>query len=132
MSFNIKAKALSETTFVHLRDPATDEKLYDEATGEAVGITIYGKASSQYKQALSALSRKNLARKGKPQSFETNMEDNIEILVTISKEAKNLDIDGVPVATAAAFKALYSDTELFWVKDQVQEALEDNAAFTQK
>ena len=134
MSFNISTKAVSTTTFLHLLDPATDEKLYDvDADGNKspVGINLYGKASAQYRQALSQLSKKNLMRKNKPQSFETNVDDNNEILVAIS-QSSNLNIDGVPVDNAKTFTKLYDEPSLFWVKEQVQATLDDTAAFTQK
>lgn len=130
MAFNITSAAVVETTLVHLVD-ANDEKLYDEA-GAAVMIEIFGKASKAYKNALSELSRKNLQRKGKPQSFSTNVEDNIELLVAISKTSHNLEMDGEAVDSPAAFKALYSNPHLFFIKDAVQAALEDNANFLQK
>lgn len=129
MAFNIKSKQLADTTFVHLTDPITDEKLYDEDNAP-VGIEIYGKASSQYRSALAALSRKQLARKGKAQSFETNVEDNVDILVAISKAAVNFDYEGEAINSPLVFKRLYSDATLFWIKDQIQNALEDNSAFT--
>lgn len=131
MTYNIKSQAVSDTTFMHLRDPSTDEAIVDDK-GNAVGIEIYGKASAQYRRALSELSRKSLARKGKPQSFETNVEDNIALLAAISKEAVNLDYDGTPVDSPAMFIKMYSDPSLYFLKDQVGEALEDTGAFTQK
>lgn len=130
MAFNIKTKKVSDTTFLHLRDPSTDEKIFDN--GAPVGIHLYGKASKQYRQALSELSRKGLQRKGKAQSFETNVEDNIGILVSISQSVENMDADGKPIMSAEDFKELYSDPSLFWIKDQVQETLEDTSAFLQK
>lgn len=130
MAFNITSTKVVDTTRVHLVD-ANDEKLYDDK-GNKVEIEIFGKASKQYRQALSALSRKNVLRKGKTQSFEVNIEDNVELLVAISKTSYNLEMDGVVVDTPAAFKALYSDPSLFFIKDAVQLALEDNANFTQK
>lgn len=130
MAFNITSTKVVDTTRVHLVD-ANDEKLYDDK-GNKVEIEIFGKASKQYRQALSALSRKNVLRKGKTQSFEVNIEDNVELLVAISKTSYNLEMDGVVVDTPAAFKTLYSDPSLFFIKDAVQLALEDNANFTQK
>lgn len=130
MTFNISSKKVNDTAVLHLVDPETDTKMYD-AEGKEVTITLYGKASKQYRDALAALSRKNLARKNKPQSFETNVEDNIEILVAISKTS-TLEMDGESVSTAATFRKLYSDSGLFWIKDQVQEKLDDTAAFLTK
>ncbi len=129
MALNLKTVAVGDTTRVHLVD-ANDEKLYDD--GKPAEIEIYGKASKQYRQALSALSRKNVLRKGKTQSFETNVEDNVDLLVAISKAAHNFDMGNGPIDSVEAFKALYSDASLFFIKDAVQAALEDNANFTQK
>ncbi len=133
MSFNINSRKVAEVTRLHLVDFETGEKMYaDEAKTEKLEIEVYGKASVQYKNALGALSRKNLVRRGKPQSFETNVEDNTEILVAISKAAHNFDDDGQAIDNPAAFRKLYSNPNLFWIKDQVQEVLEDTAAFLQK
>ena len=130
MSFEITSEEVVETTLVHLVN-ANDEKLFTE-DGEAVSVEVYGKASKQYRQALSALSRKNVLRKGKTQSFETNVEDNIDLLVAVSKTSHNLKMVGVDVTTAEQFKALYSNPKLFFIKDAIQTAIEDNANFTKK
>lgn len=133
MSFNISTKAVSDTTVLQLRDPVSDAPMFaDEAETQPLTIEIFGKSSKQYRAALSALSRKSLARKNKPQSFETNIEDNTDILVAISKKANNFDMDGVAIDNAEGFKALYSNPALFWIKDQVQEELENVEAFLQK
>lgn len=130
MTFNIKTQSVVETTMVHLVDAAGD-KLYDDK-GNAVCVEVYGKASKAYRQALSNLSRKNIQRKGKPTSFETNVEDNVELLVAISKAAHNFDMGDGPINTPAKFEALYSDPSLYFLKDAVQEALEDSTAFMKK
>lgn len=133
MSFNISKLAVTDTTTLQLVNPATEVKLYaDEAETLPLEIVMYGKSSKQYRAALSALSRKGLARKGKPQTFETNVEDNVEILVAISKKANNFDLNGAPIDNPEAFRELYSDNSLFWIKDQVQAELENVEAFLQK
>lgn len=130
MALNIKKSGVVETTKVHLVD-AEGEKLFDEE-GNAAQIELFGKASKQYKQALSALNRKNIERKGKPQPYSVNVEDSIEVLVAVTKAAYNFDMGDGPIDTPAKFKELYSDPTLFFIKETVQEALEDNANFTQK
>ena len=134
MAFNINTKAVSDTATLHLEDPATGEKLYaDEAQKLPLEIVVYGKASKQYRSALAALSRKGMARKNKPQSFDQNVEDNVDILVAISKKANNFDMgDGLPIDNAEAFKGLYSNASLYWCKDQVQNFLESTESFLQK
>lgn len=130
MALNLLKSGVLETARVHLTD-ALGEKLYDEA-GNAAEIEIFGKSSKQYKQALSTLNRKNIERKGKPQPYNTNVEDSIEVLVAVTKAAYNFDMGDGPLDTPAKFKALYSEPTLFFIKETVQEALEDNANFTQK
>lgn len=129
MALNITSVAVVETTRLHLEN-AVGEKLFDGA--KPVEIELYGKGSKQYRNALAALSRKNTQRKNKPQSFDTNVEDGVEILVTISKTSHNLEIDGVAVTTPEAFRKLYSNPQLFFVNDQVQATLDDNSNFLQK
>lgn len=130
MALNLKSVAAVETTRVHLVD-ASGEHLYDDA-GNKVEIEIYGKASKQYRQALAELNRKNIQRKGKAQPYSVNLEDSVEILVAITKAAYNLDMGDGPLETNDQFRALYSDTGLFFIKDAIQEALEDGANFLQK
>jgi hypothetical protein len=78
------------------------------------------------------LFRKALQRKNKPQSFETNVEDNNSLLAMISKKAVNFDYEGKAVDSHAMFVTLYSDPELYWIKDAVQSLLDDDSAFIQK
>lgn len=129
MAFNIESAAVAETTRIHLED-AVGNKIFDG--DKPVEIEVYGKGSKQYRNALAALSRKNTQRKGKQQSFETNVEDGVEILVTISKTSHNLEIAGTPVTTPEAFRQMYSNPSLFFINDQVQATLDDNGNFLQK
>lgn len=126
MAFNITTKAISDTITFQLVDPATGVAMFaDDAEKKPLTVEIFGKASKQYRNALSALSRKSLVRKGKAQSFEQNVIDNNELLAAISKEAKNFDFgDGVAINSEAQFLKLYSDASLYWIKDQASEALE--------
>lgn len=133
MSFNITTKAIKETAIVQLIDPNTEFPMFeDKEETKPLTIEIYGKASKQYRAALSALSRKSVARKGKAGTFEQNVADNNELLAAISKEAKNFDFgDGIPINTQEQFLKLYSDNSLYFIKDQVSSALEGDA-FLQK
>lgn len=129
MALNLDTLAVAETTRVHLAD-ALGEKLYDN--DQPVEIEIYGKGSKAHKQALAELNRKSMQRKGKPQNLAVIMEDNADYLASISKASYNLDHAGAPVDSYETFKNLYMNTKLFFIKDQVQEALDDNANFTTK
>lgn len=132
-TFNITSIAQSETTVLHLEN-AVGEKLYaDEAETLPLTIELAGKASKEYKQALSELSRKNVQRKGKQGTFTQNVEDNIELLAAVSKRANNFDLgDKVAIDTLATFRKLYSTPGLYFIRDQVSAELENAEAFVQK
>lgn len=133
MTFNINKKSIAESTRLHLEDPETGLKMFaDDEKTKPLEISLYGKASKQYRQALSDLSRKVVARKNKVQSFETSIDDNVEILVAISIAAHNFSDDDNEINTPEAFRKLYSNPCLYWIKDQVQAALESDAAFLVK
>jgi hypothetical protein len=134
MAFNIKTKALNDRATLTLVDIETDLPLFaDDAQTEPLQITLYGKASKQYKSALSKLSKKSQARKGKNATFDESVADNNELLAAISKEAFNFDMgDGVAIDTPEKFLELYSDSSLYWVRDQASAFLEETDSFLQK
>jgi hypothetical protein len=134
MAFNIKTKALNDRATLTLVDIETDLPLFaDDAQKEPLQITLYGKASKQYKSALAKLSKKSQARKGKNPSFDESVADNNELLSAISKEAFNFDMgDGVAINTYEKFIELYSDASLYWVRDQASAFLEETEGFLQK
>lgn len=133
MAFNINSKEVSETTLLHLVDPATDEKMYaDEKEKEPLTIELYSKGSKQYRNALAAVKRKGVKRNNKVQSLETDIEDNAEFLATVSKVAANFDMNGKPIDSYEAFKELYGNPKLFWIRDQVDATIQDTANFLDK
>lgn len=130
MSFNINKLKVSDTAVLHLKNPATDEALYaDEKEKQPVTIEVYSKGSKAYRNALAEVSRKAVQRKGKQQSLETSMEDNVNFLATISKVAANMDMDGVAIDSAESFKKLYATPELFWIRDQVDAFIQETGSF---
>ena len=131
MALNLASAAVAETTRVHLVN-ALDEKQYDPDTGLPAELELYGKASKQYSQALSTLNRKRIQRKGKEQPFNVNDEDGAAFLASLTKAAHNFDLGNGPLTTVADFKALYMDKSLFFIRDAVNTALEDNSNFLAK
>lgn len=133
MAFNINSKEVSETTLLHLVDPATDEKMYaDDKEKEPLTIELYSKGSKQYRNALAAVKRKSVKRNNKVQSLEVDIEDNAEFLATVSKVAVNFDMNGKPIDSYEAFKELYGNPKLFWIRDQVDATIQDTANFLDK
>lgn len=132
-NFNLTTKKIEEAAFLQFNDPESDMPLWaDKEETLPVGVMVYSKGSKAYRNALSALSRKNLQRKGKS-TFEQNIEDNNRLLAAITKESVNFDMgDGVALDTEDQFYTLYSTPELYWCKDAVSTFLESDANFTQK
>lgn len=133
MSFNITTKKIEDAAFLHFNDPETDMPLWaDDAETLPVGINVYSKGSKAYRNALSALARKNLMNKGK-RTFEQNIEDNNRLLAAVCKESVNFDMgDGVALTTTDQFYELFATPELYWCKDAVSAFLDQDANFTQK
>jgi len=134
MSFNITSKSLNDQATFTLVDPDTGAQMFsDDAETQPLQITLYGKASKQYKNALSKLSKKSQARKGKQPSFDESVADNNELLAAISKEALNFDLgDGVAINTPEKFIELYSNAGLYWIRDQASAFLEETGSFLAK
>jgi len=132
-NFNIASKKISEQATLTLVDPSTGITMYaDDAETLPLQIVVFGKASKQYRNALSVLARKSAARKGKSASFEDNISDNENLLAAVSYKAVNFDMDGEPIDSTEAFKKLYSTPELYWVRDAVSEFLESADSFLVK
>lgn len=133
MAFNLNTLKTKDTTAVHLRNPATDELLFDdEAKTKPVQVHIYGPGSSAYRNATLEMQNRQLKRGKKQISAEVLREESIDLLVACTASFENLAVDNVEVATKEQIKAVYSDPQLGWLKDQVDSALGDIANFLQK
>ena len=131
-TFNIKSKSIQESSTLHLRDVETEELLYaDEKQTIPLTISMYGKASKEYRQALSEMVRKNSTIKGTP-TFEQNVAANDRLLAKICIAAEGFDMGNGAINSFDKFLELFSDPALYWVKDQVSAHQEDVAAFLQK
>ncbi len=129
MAINITKHALNEESVVHILD-AAGNKLYD---GESpVTITIFGKASAAYRNSVADFARKSELRGDKKSSFEDMVAEGIEHLVALSKTSSNLEIDGELVTTSEAFRKLYTNEGLYFIRDQLNTVLGSNAGFLPK
>lgn len=137
MSFELNTLAFHDTFALHLVHPVTQDKLYVKAKDgqddetKPVTISLYGTASKQYRNAVTAMQNRQLrrqAKKDKP-SAEVIREESVSLLVACAATSTNLAHNGKPVIDSEGFRALFSDPTLSWVKDQVDEALGDTANF---
>lgn len=125
--FSLDSLALKDTTELQLRHPVTEDLLFD---GEKpVGIELYGTASKQYRNAITAMQNRQLRRGKQKASAELLKEESISLLVACSARGINLEYDGKPLDNEDAFRSLYSDPRFSWVKEQVDEALGDVSRF---
>lgn len=137
MAFNIKARALADTTVIILKDPDTEMELFaDDEQTKPLTIELYGRASKQYKNHMSGIMRKLEANKRKNKqdnrSYEEMLEDSAELLSALTIKVTNFDYEGEAIVGKEMFKKLYLDPSLSWIGDQVTAALDDNGNFLQK
>jgi hypothetical protein len=133
MNFNINKLQLSDTTILHLLDPATNAPLYSDAEEtKPLQIEMFGRSSSVYRKWQAEALRKSNLRKNKELTADQSRETTAEFLATISKSASNFDMDGEPINSYEAFKKLYSNPKLFWIGDQVAATLSELDAFLGK
>lgn len=137
MSFNILSQNLQQqdTATIQLRNPATDEPLFaDEAETKPLEIVLYGKSSKVHRAWLTAaLRRSEIDQKSKKKkTADELLAENAKFFATMTKEIRNFDLDGRALDNKEAFEALFSDTRLLWVGEQVAEALGDSESFFSK
>lgn len=135
MAFNLnKAPTFTDTYVLHLKDVITGEPLFeDEAQEVPVTVTLYGKSSMRYRNAVNAMQNRELRRRAKKETAtaEQMQKESTDLLVACSATS-TLELDGEVVDNKAAFEKLYTNTELSWIRDQVDAALGDDANFLVK
>lgn len=128
--FDLKSLSMKDTMTLQLRHPVTDELLFaDEDKKMPVSVTLYGQASKQYRNAINAMQNRSLKRDKKKVTAEVLREEGIELLVACTAKWNHLVVDGEKVADENAYRALYSNAEYGWLKDQVDVGLGDTSAF---
>ena len=121
----------SDVVEVAICHPGTGEALLnDDKT--PMTITMYAPHSKEYKSVLHHQTNKRLKQaQGKKKvdiTAESIEEATLEVLVKATK-SWNITYDGKkPKLTPALCKEVY--TQLFWIKDQIEEAIADSVDFT--
>jgi len=119
-----------EVTIVH---PNTYEPLTNE-DGSPMVITMYAPHSKEYKAALHEQTNRRLKQAQSKKKMEITAEDleaaTIELLAKTTKDWK-ITFGGVkPKFNVDKAKEIYE--EVFWIKDQIEEALGNSLDFTKK
>lgn len=126
---DIRKFAVEQTGRLHLRD-ASEELMYADSLPMAVNL--YGPGSKQYARAQAAQQNRlldKLKRKGKASNTaEQNIVENAEFLADCTISFENVEYEGMAGRDLAI--AVYSDTEIGFVADQVAKHLGDWSNFT--
>jgi len=121
----------NDTVEIILKHPNTDEDLKNDDKTPMV-ITMYAPHSKQYKAAMHEQTNKQLKKSKGGKKIDVTAEEledsSLDVLVKATKEW-NITYKGkVPPLTKA--KEVYQ--EVFWIKNQIEEALSDFLDFTKK
>jgi hypothetical protein len=129
---DIKKYAVEPTSKLHLRD-ADDELMYTD-DGEAVTVNLYGPGSKQYARAQAAQNNRlldKLKRKGKSdQTAEQRAAESSEFLADCTDSFEHLEYDSLTGRDLAI--AVYADTSIGFVADQVAKHIGDWSNFTKR
>ena len=125
-------KPKSETVEVLLRHPMTDDALLND-DGSEMSVTVSASYSKDYRAAMHEQQDRRLAimqKKGpnKPYSAADLETDAIDLLAKVTKEWDITYGGSKPKLTQAKAKEIYSD--VFWLRNQIEEALALNVDFT--
>ena len=124
-------KPTSETVDVLLKHPTTFEPLTNE-DGYLMSITVYAPHSKEYKSAVHEQTNKRIKQSQSKKKVEFTSEDleeaTLELLAKATKGWK-ITYGGVkPQFSVPKAKEVYA--EVFWIKDQIEEAVADSLDFT--
>ena len=124
-------KPTSDTVDVLLKHPTTFEPLTNE-DGSQMVITLSAPHSKDYKSAVHEQTNKRLKQSQAKKKVDFTSEDLEEATLTLlAKVTKSWKITygGVkPQLTIPKAKEVYA--EVFWIKDQIEEAVADSLDFT--
>jgi hypothetical protein len=124
----------SDTIEVILVHPNTLEPLMNEGTKKReMSITLHAPHSKEYKKLVHEQTDKRLAQMQKSKKVQISAADlersSIDVLAKATKEW-DITYDGEsPKLSVAKAKEIY--TEYFWIKDQLEEAINETLDFTQ-
>jgi hypothetical protein len=123
-------KPKTDTIEVILNHPVTLEPIV-KADGTEMSITVYAPHSKVYKEALHEQTNRRLLKAQKSKKFTMTSEEAeqsaLEVLARVTKEWDIVLGGKTPKLDFQSAVDLYK--EYPWIKDQVEEALNDNASF---
>ena len=125
-------KPKSDVVVVELKHPSTLEPLTND-DGSVMSVTVYAQYSKQYRDAMYEQQDKRLEKmqkKGASSKYSSaDLEaDAVSLLASITKEWTIVYGGETPKVTIPKAKEIY--TEVFWLRQQVEEGLSEALDFT--
>lgn len=136
MPIDLSAKRIPITALIPLKN-ADGSPMADPATGDVAQVRVHSPASKLWEQA-NARVRRNAAKRvrengGKIEAAaEGSTEDTVEFLCAITEEFIGVTVklaEGEEPSAKAIAKAIYSDPQLGFIRDQVEAAARDWGSF---
>lgn len=125
---DIRKLALVDTATLHLLN-ANDDPIYaDEKMEKPALVHLYGPGSKQFAAAEARNSRRIMESMGKRGKKLDQAELRVDFLVSVTAGFENIDYD--KLQGEALYRAVYSDTTLRFIADQVYNFVHDSANFT--
>lgn len=125
---DIRRFALEQSAAIHLRDGADNLMYADDKDAKPMVINVYGPGTKAYAAAEKRNADRmmeNLRRKGKTADAA---EMRVDFLVAITKSFENIEYD--KLEGDALYRAVYSDTSIRFIADQVNAYVGDTVNFT--
>ena len=134
-TFDISALETSDTGFVHLKNPSTEEPIVLGSGDDAkpVGITVHAPGTKAYVAAEDRRTNRQMLRNRRTKKItaENLREDNQLFFADVTVSFDNLSFKPAGEVTGKdLFSALYGDPKFGWVTDQVNAFLNDWGSFT--
>jgi hypothetical protein len=126
--FDLTAAA-SRGADLHLRNPATNEPLYDdEERTSPVTIKLLGKDSPKWREAIHKASQERTANQVRTMTPEERQRENARIFAGITLGWSGIESDGKALRfNEANARSLY--LELPWIMEQIDAFVADRANF---
>lgn len=132
MSLDALAIDVTQTVKVTLLNPKTRQPIRDDAGNEAY-IELVSLDSPEVLAVQKAAINKRLKMRGRATVTADEIEaERAETLIAATKSWNLISLDGKPLnvdLTPVTARTVYTDARFAWIREQVNEALDDRATF---
>lgn len=108
-----------------------DETPLETTDGKPMTFTMAGRTSKQYRSAKNSHLNRSMRKGGKKESAKDVQQANDDFVCKCFVGFNNCDINGIDFQEAGV-NAIITDPQFYWVNEQLNEPLVDNADFLSK